>query len=88
MFGGEPAVLPAEAYERLRSRENCNGLIDLPPPPPSFQRGQRVRVNRGVLDYRVALYQGMTDDARANVLMTILGRQTRISVLSEWLEAA
>ena len=46
MDGFAPAIVPDAVVASLKARE-VSGLIELPPPPPRFRRGDYVRVRRG-----------------------------------------
>ena len=72
LSGAQPAKVPDHVIAELRGRER-NGLITLPP-PPDFQRGDRVRITRGVFAGQLALFDGMRAHERVEVLLQILGR--------------
>jgi hypothetical protein len=56
----------------LKGRER-DGLVELPP-PPSFQRGDPVRIVRGVFTEQLALFEGQRPHERVAVLLHLLGR--------------
>ena len=76
--GGEPARVPDRIIADLRSRER-NGLIVLTP-KPGLQRGDRVRITRGPLEHRLAVYEGMKSRERVEVLLTMLGSLQRVEL--------
>ena len=70
--GAQPAKVPDKVIADLRRRER-NGLIELPP-PPDFQRGDHVRITRGVFCGQRGLYAGQRPHERVAVLLQLLGR--------------
>ena len=70
--GAQPARVPDKVIADLRKRER-NGLIELPP-PPDFQRGDCVRITRGVFCGQRGLYAGQRPHERVAVLLQLLGR--------------
>lgn len=69
-------AVPDQAIEELKQRES-NGIIRLPEP---FEPGAAIElVSDDSFFGQRGLYQGMTDDDRVSVLLTMLGRSfTRI----------
>jgi len=53
-----------------------------------FRPGERVRILDGAFADLVGLYEDMTDVQRVTLLLDLLGRQVRVSVAPELLEAA
>ena len=78
MDGITPAAVPDTVVTSLKARE-VNGLIELPP-PPRFQRGDRVRVLHGPLAGQVGLFAGMKPRERVAVLLTLLGSSRRVEL--------
>ena len=71
MDGAQPARVPDAVIDEIRSRER-GGLIELP--KPSLARpGDAVRILRGPLEGRLAIYHGMKPRARIEVLLSLLG---------------
>jgi transcriptional antiterminator RfaH len=70
--GGRPARVPDKVIADLKGRE-CDGLVALPP-LPSFQRGDPVRIVRGVFTGQLALFEGQRPHERVAVLLQLLGR--------------
>jgi hypothetical protein len=57
-----------------RSQEaQRNGVVELQP-PPDFQRGDQVRITRGLFAGQLALFEGMRGHERVAVLLALLGR--------------
>lgn len=76
MDGFGPAIVPDAVIASLKARE-VSGLIELPPPPPRFRRGDWVRVRKGPFINRVGLYAGMRPHDRVAVLLQMLGGSRR-----------
>jgi transcriptional antiterminator RfaH len=73
--GMTPAKVPDRIIAELRERER-GGVVQLPQ-PPGMKPGDRVRVTRGPLVGFGGLYVGMSGQQRIEVLLTMLGGQTR-----------
>jgi transcriptional antiterminator RfaH len=73
--GGVPAKVPDRVIAELRERER-GGIVQLPQ-APGMKPGDRVRVTRGPLQGHLGLYAGMKPRERVEVLLTLLGGQTR-----------
>lgn len=71
--GDRPAFVPDPEIEKLRAREDERGLIKL---QPRFKPGEAVHVD-GMLE---AIYEGMSSEDRAIVLMAMMGRWVRTEV--------
>ena len=84
MDGITPAVVPDAVVTSLKARE-VNGLIELPP-PPRFQRGDRVRVLHGPLAGQVGLFAGIKPRERVAVLLTLLGSSRRVELAGSAVE--
>lgn len=66
----KPAALPAAEIDRLKRREDPEGLVRLD--QPEFTPGQKVHVDRGTLSLD-AIVDGMAGPDRIYVLMGVLG---------------
>jgi transcription antitermination factor NusG len=84
--GASPAVVPDAVIVALKARER-DGLIELPI-PPRFRPGERVRVRHGAFLDRVGLVAGMKPHERVEVLLSLLGRQQRVTLHVDAVEAA
>jgi transcription antitermination factor NusG len=69
MAGAVPAAVPDEVVAALRAQER-NGLIELPPPPPRFRRGDRVRVTQGALTGMTGLFTETRPRDRVAILLS------------------
>jgi transcriptional antiterminator RfaH len=76
--GAAPARVPDQVIDEIRRRE-VRGVVELPK-PPGLQRGDKVRIVRGALQGHLALYQGMRPHERIDVLLQLLGGQTRVTL--------
>jgi transcription antitermination factor NusG len=63
--GAQPAKVPDQVIGDLKKRER-NGAIELPP-PSDFQRGDQVRITRGLFAGQLALFDGMRGHERVAV---------------------
>lgn len=79
MDGVAPARVSASLITALKARE-VGGLIELPPPPPRFRRGDYVQVLRGPFSGKVGLFAGMRPHDRVAVLLTMLGGSRRVEL--------
>ena len=73
--GDGPARLPERVLDDLHARE-VNGVVRLPP----LRNGQTVRIVRGSLRGRLAVYDGMSGRDRERVLLDFLGREVRVEI--------
>lgn len=76
--GEEPARLPDADVERLRAREGDDGLVRLE--SSQFRPGERLRVDGGLFAELPAEFEAMAGRDRALVLVSLLGRRTRVEV--------
>lgn len=83
--GDDPESVPLGVVERLIDQQDENGCIRL---APSFRAGDRVRIREGAFADLVGLYEEITDAQRVTLLLDLLGRQVRVAVAPEYLEAA
>ncbi|MBR0730377.1 hypothetical protein JQ595_16620 [Bradyrhizobium japonicum] len=79
MNGATPAIVPDAVITSLKARE-IGGLIELPPPPPRFRRGDYLQIKRGPLAHRVGLFAGMLPRDRVAVLLRMLGSSRRVEL--------
>lgn len=76
--GDAPARVPDLVVSGLRRQER-NGLIVLPK-KPGLQRGDQVRITRGPLVDRLAIFDGMKGSERVAVLLVMLGSLQRVEL--------
>ena len=75
---GEPARVPDLVIGALRARER-KGLIVLPE-KSGLRRGDQVRITRGPMAERLAIYEGMKGRERVEVLLALLGSVQRVEL--------
>lgn len=83
-FGQEPARVPAELVDFLRTREDGEGLHEWA--EQEFLSGDRVRVAEGALLGYEGILLARTSRERVVVLLDILGRQVRTKIAATHLE--
>jgi transcription antitermination factor NusG len=76
--GDKPAKVPDHIINEIRGRER-NGLIRLPQ-RQRWQRGDRVRIGKGIFLGQIGLFDGMSARERVFVLLNLFGRQTRAQI--------
>jgi transcriptional antiterminator RfaH len=74
-FGDRPASVAPEILAELRAREDGSGHIEL---RPNFAAGEALRVLEGALLDQVGLFQGLDDERRVVLLLTLLNRQVSV----------
>jgi transcriptional antiterminator RfaH len=74
-FGERPAAVAPEIVAALRGREDAGGHVDV---RPRFAPGEALRVREGALLNQVGLFQGLDDESRVVVLLTLLNRPVRV----------
>lgn len=77
MAGETPAFLPQIDVDRLRKAE-VDGVVRLP--KQRRKQGQIVCITRGILVGRAAVFDSMSGEQRARVLLDLFGRKTSIEV--------
>jgi transcriptional antiterminator RfaH len=85
--GDSPAAVPARVVDELRAREDGEGLIRLAK-RPMFAPGDKVRVQDGVFDSCLGLFEGLTDGERVAILLDLLGRKVRVLIDADFVTAA
>lgn len=86
-FGGNPAIVPKQVIKDLKKRENRHGNIILPE-QVDLEYGDKVLVKAGPFIGKTGLYEGMTSQTRASVLLMILSQQTPVHLDRKYLELA
>jgi transcriptional antiterminator RfaH len=85
MDGEAPARVSDQVIDEIRRRE-VRGAVELP--QPLMKVGARVRVTRGPFEGQLGLYAGMKPHERVEVLLTLLGGQTRVALPRASIEPA
>lgn len=79
-FGDRPVSLPDEVIELMRRKLAESGANGSPPPHP-FKPGDTVKITEGPFRDVLAIFDGpMKPSQRVQVLLTILGRVSRMQV--------
>jgi transcriptional antiterminator RfaH len=79
--GQRPLPVPARLVEHLQVS------VGHDEPPVPFQRGDRVRIEAGPLEGLAAVFEMPHEEDRAQVLVTLLGRISRVAVTLDALAA-
>jgi transcriptional antiterminator RfaH len=85
MQGQQPAVVPVREIERLRAREDKDGLISLP--KFTLKSGDAVRITGGPLMEKRGIYDCDSSKRRVQILLDFMGRRTSVLVGEEFVEA-
>lgn len=83
--GDNPAIMPQNEIDRLRSSTNDAGLVQL---PGHFRINQEVRARSGPFKHNTGIFQGQTSSGRNKVLMELLGGKVVVLFDSDMLEVA
>jgi transcription antitermination factor NusG len=87
MSDGQPARIADEIVESIKMRQDSDGLIRLrQPEPPSFRRGDAVRITKGPLADRLGIFEHMSGAERVAVLLSLLGRTVTVRLPSSDIE--
>jgi transcriptional antiterminator RfaH len=84
--GDRPTPVPAGIVEAIQAREDGQGVVVVPA-APLFDKGDRVHIAEGALRGLSGLFEGIADEARVIVLLDLLGRQLRVHVPLETVQA-
>jgi transcriptional antiterminator RfaH len=85
LLAGEcPAVLHDQILDEIRSREDKRGFVRLP--KKTHERGEPVRITRGMFADHPGIYEGSSRKDRERVLLDILGRMVPVDVAPSDLE--
>jgi transcriptional antiterminator RfaH len=84
--GDLPTSVPEGIVEALQARENDKGMVALQAAPP-FGKGDQVHITEGALRGLSGLYEDTTDEERVIILLDLLGRQVRVRVPLETVQA-
>jgi transcriptional antiterminator RfaH len=85
--GNDPTPVPAPIIEEIRMRENENGIVVFDP-RNRFKKGDPVRLLNGPFADVIGLFECATDNERVMVLLDLLGRQVKVKMKPEFVEAA
>jgi transcriptional antiterminator RfaH len=85
MRGNHPEVVPDKIIEALRAREDPEGFFILDEhkeKEPELKPGQKVRITDGPFQGSTGLYVGQSQRDRQRILMSVLGRESVVTVNS------
>lgn len=82
---GAPAMLPEAEINKIKAREQTDGLIDM---GGRLQPGQRVRVTGGSLMHSVGLFERYDGADRVRLLLDFLGGKCALVVEERFVAAA
>ena len=85
--GDMPAVIDVSIIDKLKSRENPQGFIQLDR-RPQFAAGDKIRVREGVFCDCLGLFESVGDRERVAILLELLGRKVRVVLDEEFVVAA
>ncbi|MBI1318957.1 MAG: transcriptional activator RfaH [Candidatus Hydrogenedens sp.] len=85
--GDQPVAVPRGVVEEIRARENAEGLVLLLPASPSFRAGDPIRVTDGAFKDHVGLFDVADDQRRVFILLDLLGRNVRVALSGDLVEA-
>ena len=84
--GEKPMAVPMGIIESIQQSEDENGVVDLS--PPGLKRGDRVRIVDGAFSDSTALIEEVSDTKRVILLLTLMGREVRVTAPMENLAIA
>lgn len=76
--GDCPAVLRDAIIDEIRARQDRKGFVRLP--KRTHERGEKVRITRGMFADHPGIYDGSSRKDRERVLLAILGRMVPVDV--------
>jgi transcriptional antiterminator RfaH len=82
-----PAKVPTYTINNLRSQEISEGIVPLTS-LVSFVTGDKVRITDGILKDQTAIFASMNEESRVQVLLSFMGRETKIILPLYAVEAA
>lgn len=86
--GVQPATLSDDCIDSIRKRCDRNDIFIAPPKPPTFRRGQIVRVDCGPMQGLNGIVRRMRGRDRVEILIQMLGRKSAVHIYEGDLRAA
>ena len=79
-MGSRACEVPPRLIDSYTALADEQGVVILPGVTggDAFSKGQRVRIVEGPLQHHVGVVEGMDAQARVSVLLSLLGRQSRV----------
>ena len=82
LAGETPTPVPGIVVDEIRAREAEDGYVKIGL-SPGLKPGSKVRLLDGVFADTVGVLERISDDRRVAILLSLLGREVRMSVPSE-----
>lgn len=82
LAGEMPTPVPGGVVDEIRAREAEDGYVKIGL-SPGLKPGSKVRLLDGVFADAVGVLERISDDRRVAILLSLLGREVRMSVPSE-----
>ena len=73
-----PIAVPPSVIDEIMGREDERGLVK--PPPPTFRRGDKVKIEAGAFAAQSGIFECMSDTERVTILLSFLGRHVKARV--------
>jgi transcriptional antiterminator RfaH len=83
-FGTRPAQAPDTLINELQTQESPDGLHNHP--NRSFRKGEKVCIEEGPLAGYEAIWLARNGKERAQILLEIMGKQTKTEIDENWLK--
>ena len=80
-----PYPIEDQIIEEVKKRAGIDGIFDLV--PKTFSAGEKVRIASGPLADWEAIFQEKSDSKRVLVLLSLMGREIKASILTEDVES-
>lgn len=84
--GNWPTAVPAGIVEEIRAREDESGMITLTD-PDTLAKGDPVQIRLGAFCDQVGLFDHAAGENRVIVLLQLLGRQVKVCLAPDAIEA-
>lgn len=84
--GERPAPVPRSVIDQIRAREDARGLVMLPR-APGMDRGDTITISDGAFKGMCGILECVSDEDRVIVLLDLLGRQLRLTLPTEAIQA-
>ncbi|MBT3361783.1 MAG: transcriptional activator RfaH [Rhodospirillales bacterium] len=85
--GDQPLPVPEGIVEAIRAQENGNGYVDFHR-DEVFNKGERVEIAKGPFAETCGIFECVDSKDRVIVLLSLLGREVRTRVRTDWVQAA
>ena len=82
-----PASVPTSVIESLKSQEVSAGVVPVET-LVAFTKGEKIRIMEGAFKDHVAIFDGLDDKSRVQLLLSFLGRDTKVILPAYAVEVA